>query len=381
VGAISNRQSTYDSWLLLSILSLLGLGLVMVTSASLSFAEGSGLSAGYFAIRHVVYLGIGLVGFALALSCPLAVLKKISVPLLMITVVSLALLLIPGISHPVNGSSRWLFLGPISIQVSEFAKLFVIIFMAQYLVKNHQSIQADITGFLKPMATVGLVSLLLLLEPDFGATVVIVSTAMGMLFLGGVPLRRFLVLFLLALGGLVVLSITSPYRMQRLTSFLNPWTDQFNTGYQLTQSLIAFGRGGWFGMGLGNSVQKLLYLPEAHNDFIFAVLAEELGLVGAIGVLLLFGLLVWRILALGRQAFLFGNPFAGFLACGIGLWFGFQAMINIGVNVGVLPTKGLTLPFMSYGGCSLIVGLLAVGLLLRIEFELSHKKTRTSFYE
>ncbi|HXH54716.1 MAG TPA: putative lipid II flippase FtsW [Gammaproteobacteria bacterium] len=377
MGAIANRQTAYDPWLFLSLVSLIGLGLVMVTSASLSFAEGSGLPAGYFAIRHVIYLAIGLVGFAVTTYLPLSLWRKLSIPLLIITIGLLALLLIPGISRQVNGSSRWLFLGPISIQVSEFAKLFVIIYMAQYLVQRHKEVQTELSGFIKPMLMLGLVSALLLLEPDFGATVVIVSTTMGMLFLAGVPIRRFLVVLLPALGALGILSITSPYRMQRLTSFLNPWTDQFNTGYQLTQSLIAFGRGGWFGTGLGNSVQKLLYLPEAHNDFIFAVLAEELGLVGAMVILLFFGLLVWRILTLGRQAILFGHPFAGFMAYGIGLWFGFQSIINIGVNLGVLPTKGLTLPFMSYGGCSLIVGLLAVGILLRIEFELSNKKQKT----
>ncbi len=346
MGAIANREATYDVWLFLSLLSLISLGLVMVTSASLSFAEGSGLSAGYFAIRHLSYLAIGFVGFAIATTVPLALWRKLSTPLLIITFGLLTLLLIPGISRQVNGSSRWLFLGPISIQVSEFAKLFIIVYMAQYLVQRHKEVQTELSGFIKPMLMLGLVSALLLLEPDFGATVVIVSTTMGMLFLGGVPIRRFLVLLLPALGALAILSITSPYRMQRLTSFLNPWTDQFNTGYQLTQSLIAFGRGSWFGTGLGNSVQKLLYLPEAHNDFIFAVLAEELGLVGAMIILLLFGLLVWRILVLGRQAVLLGHPFAGFTAYGIGLWFGFQAMINIGVNLGVLPTKGLTLPFI-----------------------------------
>lgn len=376
MGAIANRQKTYDAWLFFSLVSLIGLGVVMVTSASLSFAEGSGLSAGYFAIRHVVYLAIGFVGFAAAASVPLSFWRKLSMPLLIMILGLLALLLMPGISRPVNGSSRWLFLGPVSIQISEFAKLFVIIYMAQYLVEKHKEVQTELSGFIKPLLTLGLVSALLLLEPDFGATVVIVSTTMGMLFLGGVPLKRFVVLVLLALGAFGVLSVASPYRMQRLTSFLNPWTDQFNTGYQLTQSLIAFGRGGWFGTGLGNSVQKLLYLPEAHNDFIFAVLAEELGLVGAIIILLFFGLLVWRILRLGKQAILYGNPFAGFVAYGVGLWFGFQAIINIGVNLGVLPTKGLTLPFMSYGGCSLIVSLLAVGILLRIEFELSRKSQK-----
>ena len=377
MGATANRQKAYDPWLFLSVLTLIGFGLVMVTSASLSFAQGSGLPAGYFAIRHGIYLAVGLLAFAFTTTVPLSLWRKFSTFLLIITIGLLTLLLIPGVSRQVNGSSRWLFLGSISIQVSEFAKLFFIIYLSQYLVQRHKEVQTELSAFIKPMLMLGLVSALLLLEPDFGATVVIVLTTMGMLFLGGLPIRRFLVLLLPALAGLGILSITSPYRMQRLTSFLNPWTDQFNTGYQLTQSLIAFGRGGWFGTGLGNSVQKLLYLPEAHNDFIFAVLAEELGLMGAMVILLCFAVLVWRILALGREAILLGYSFAGFMAYGIGLWFGFQAMINIGVNLGVLPTKGLTLPFMSYGGCSLIVGLLAVGILLRIEFELSNKRQKT----
>lgn len=374
MAVVLESRSGFDPWFLGSLLTLLALGLVMVTSASLAFSEGFGLPAEHFALRHLVYLSVGIIGCGITSYIPLWVWRKLSVPLLMLSVFLLALVLVPGVSREVNGSLRWLFLGPISLQVSELAKLGFILYLAGYLLRQEQAVQKTLSGFLRPLILVGLLSALLLLEPDFGATVVLASTAMGMLFLAGVPLRRFLSLVLLGLVASVILSVTAPYRMQRLTSFLNPWDDQFGTGYQLTQSLIAFGRGGLWGMGLGNSVQKLLYLPEPHNDFIYAVLAEELGLVGALVVLLLFVILVWRIFALGRQAILLGNPFAGFVAYGIGLWFGFQTLINIGVNVGVLPTKGLTLPFMSYGGCSLIVSLLAVGLLLRIEFELPSKK-------
>lgn len=365
----SHRKQAYDGWFLFAVASLVGMGLVMVTSASLSYAEGMGLPVWYFALRHAIYLMVG-VGFCFAATAiPISVWQRLSVPMLIVSIGLLALLLIPGISREVNGSVRWLFLGPISIQVSECAKLALILYMAGYLIRKQEEVQTEISGFLKPMAILGVISILLLLEPDFGAVVVIVSTVMGMLFLGGVPFRRFLVLFALALVALAVLSIASPYRIQRLTSFLDPWSDQFNTGYQLTQALIAFGRGGWFGSGLGNSVQKLLYLPEPHTDFIYAVLAEELGLIGALTVLLIFALLVWRIFALGRRAALTGSSFSAFVAYGIGLCVGLQVIINIGVNVGVLPTKGLTLPFMSYGGSSLIVGLFAMGLLLRIDFE------------
>ncbi len=368
-----DRRSVYDPWFLFALISLLGMGLIMVTSASLSFAEGIGTSSWYFALRHAVYLGSGFLLCLFAMTVPLAVWRALGITVLLSTIVLLAVLLIPGISREVNGSVRWLFLGPISIQVSELAKLAVIIYMAGYLVRKEKEVQTEAMGFLKPMGIVALISVLLILEPDFGATVVVVSTVMGMLFLGGVPLRNFILLLLMAILALGALSVASPYRLQRLTSFLDPWSDQFNSGYQLTQSLIAFGRGGWFGTGLGNSVQKLLYLPEPHTDFIFAVLAEELGLVGALSILFLFVLLVWRIFSLGKQAMHANNPFAGFLAYGIAFWFGLQAIINIGVNAGMLPTKGLTLPFMSYGGSSLMAGLLAAGILMRIQFELASR--------
>jgi len=348
----------------------------MVTSASLSYAEGMGLSAFYFALRHTLYLVAGLSCCVIATFIPLSLWRLMSLPLLLLTILMLTVLLIPGVSREVNGSVRWLFIGPISIQVSECAKLFMIIYMACYLVRREKDVQTEISGFLKPIAILGVVSALLLKEPDFGAAVVIIATVMGMLFLGGVPFRRFLVLFLLVFAAIAILSVTSPYRLLRLTSFLDPWSDRFNSGYQLTQSLIAFGRGGWFGTGLGNSVQKLLYLPEPHTDFIYAVLAEELGLVGALSILLLFAIFVWRTLVLGRQAILIDKKFAGYIAYGIGLWIGIQTLVNIGVNVGVLPTKGLTLPFMSYGGSSLMIGLLTIGILLRVEFEVNNKKNK-----
>lgn len=376
----TERKVHHDYLLLLSAISLLGLGLIMVTSASLALAEGLKLPAWHFALRHVLSLGVGIIGCVIVTRIPLLFWQSLALPGLLMSIVLLALLLIPGVSREVNGSVRWLFLGPISIQVSEFVKLAMIIYMASYLVRREEEVQTRLSGFIKPLIILSLISALLMLEPDFGAAVVIISTTMGMLFLGGVPFRRFLTLFLFAIGALIALSITSPYRLRRLTTFLDPWSDQFNGGYQLTQSLIAFGRGGFFGTGLGNSVQKLLYLPEPHTDFLYAVLAEELGMMGALGILLLFSLLVWRALALGRKAILRGKPFAGFVAFGIGLWIGFQAIINIGVNVGVLPTKGLTLPFMSYGNNSLVVGLLALGLLFRVHFELQKNGTNNRNY-
>lgn len=371
MGASSPPKSPYDSWLLFSVISLLGVGLVMVVSASLSFSESVGKNAWYFGVRHLGYLMAGFFFCILTTHIPLTVWLRLRQALLGITLCALALLLVPGVGREVNGSVRWLFLGPISIQLSEVAKLCMIIYLAGYLVQKDKEVKTELSGFLKPIAVLGLVALLLLAEPDFGATVVILATSMGLLFLGGVPLRRFLVLLLITLIILGALSILSPYRFQRLTSFLDPWSVQFNSGYQLTQSLIAFGRGGWFGVGLGNSVQKLLYLPLPHTDFIYAVLAEELGLAGAVSVLSLFSLFVWRTLVLGRRAVAWGLPFAGFVAYGVGLWFGFQAMINIGVNMGVFPTKGLTLPLVSYGGSSLLVSFIAIGLLLRIEYEIA----------
>lgn len=366
----------YDPWLTLTTITLLSIGLVMVTSASLAWAESLKLPAWYFALRHLIYLAAGVFACFAAIRIPLRFWESMSQFLLIISIGMLMILFIPGLGREVNGSIRSLYLGFGSVQVSEGVKLALIIYMAGYIMRKEDEVQRKMSGFLKPLIILGLVSSLLLLEPDFGAAFVIVSTVMGMLFLAGVPLRRFIILLILAIGAFAALSIASPYRLRRLTGFLDPWSDQFNAGYQLTQSLIAFGRGGWFGTGLGNSVQKLLYLPEPHTDFLYAVIAEELGLVGALLILVLFAIFVWRALNIGRQAIMRGKLFAGYIAYGIGLWIGLQAFINIGVNIGALPTKGLTLPFMSYGGNSLAVGLAAVGLLLRVNLELRSSRMR-----
>ena len=368
-----NQKAFFDSWLLLAVVSLLGFGLVMVTSASVTLAENQGLAFLRFANHQALALGIGVFAAFVVTYIPIVFWKKISTPLLLINIIMLLVLLIPGVSRQVNGSVRWIFIGPISIQISEFVKLAMILYIASYLVRRRDEVKHQISGFLKPVGLLGLVAGLILLEPDFGTAIVIISTIMGMLFLGGVPYRRFISLFGLAVSGLILLSVAAPYRMARLTAFLDPWADQFNTGYQLTQSLIAFGRGGIFGSGLGNSIQKLLYLPEPHTDFLYAVLAEELGLFGALLILAFFCILVWRIFSIGRKAIVAKEPFAGFIAYGIALWLGLQSMINIGVNIGVLPTKGLTLPLMSYGGCSVIVALIALGLVFRIDYEQRRK--------
>lgn len=255
------------------------------------------------------------------------------------------------------------------MQVSELAKFAVVVYMAGYLVRRSEEVKTSFSGFLKPMVLLGVIALLLLKEPDFGATAVIMATAMAMMFLAGMPMRLFVLLFSLVIVLLSVIAIAEPYRLLRLTSFLNPWVNPFSSGYQLTQSLIAFGRGGWFGVGLGNSIQKLFYLPEAHTDFLFAVIAEELGLLGVVGVIMLFTLLVLRILFIGRQAQRLGQHFAGYMAYGFALWMAIQFIVSIGVNSGILPTKGLTLPLVSYGGSSMLVNCIVIALLLRIDYE------------
>jgi len=359
----------FDPWFLISIITILGLGFIMVASSSIPIAEGKRLPAFYFASHQAIYLLLGLVNAIIITYIPMRFWEKCGLFLLMASIFFLTVLLLPGVSRSVNGSVRWLFIGPFSIQVSECVKLATVIYMAGYLVRHEEQVRNEITGFVKPLIILGLISALLMLEPDFGATVVIVSTCMGMMFLSGVPIRRFASLVLLVLIALAVLSISSPYRVERMTSFLNPWADQFNSGYQLTQSLIAFGRGGWLGVGLGSSIQKLLYLPEPHTDFLFAVLAEELGLIGALLTVLLFFILIFKGMAIGKRAIDAQKFFHGYVAYGISLWLGIQTMINMGVNVGVLPTKGLTLPLMSYGSSSNLVVLVALGMLLRIDFE------------
>lgn len=359
----------YDGWLISVILFLLCLGLTMVASSSVSTAERLYNDPLFYFWRQLIAVSAGLTLALLAMKMPLRVWQTISVPLLVIGVVLLILVLVPGVGKEVNGSMRWISLGPISFQASEPVKLCIIAYMAGYLVRQNDQVKTSFAGFIKPIGVVIVIAGLLLLEPDYGACIVLFATTLGMLFLAGVPLSRFFSWVLAASAVLATLAVLSPYRMQRLMSFIDPWQDPYNTGFQLTQALIAFGRGDWLGVGLGSSVQKLFYLPEAHTDFVFAVLAEELGLIGVIVVILLFGFLVIRSLIIGQMAESSGQLFAGYFAYGIGLLLGVQSFINIGVNMGLLPTKGLTLPLMSYGGNSVFITCILLGVLLRIEYE------------
>lgn len=365
----ARRLQGWDLPLLLAAVSLLALGLVMIASASVGLADRQVGDPTYYLVRQSLYVGLGLAAAFMAWQVPLSLWERSGPFWILISLLLLVALFVPGLGHSVNGSTRWLQLGPFNLQVSELAKLGMIIYLAGYLVRRGEEVRNTVRGFLKPVVLMGLLAALLLIEPDFGATVVLVATGLGMVFLGGVRLRLFGALVLLALGLMALLAITSPYRLERLTAFLNPWADPFNSGFQLTQALIAFGRGEWFGVGLGSSVQKLFYLPEAHTDFVYAVLVEELGMVGGCIVVMLFTALVARIMRIGRNAAEAGMSFAGHLCYGVGIWFALQAFINMGVNMGLLPTKGLTLPLMSYGGSSMIVMCVALALVQRVALE------------
>jgi cell division protein FtsW len=345
------------------------LGLVMVTSASVSIAGQESGQPFFYLERQLLLTLIGAACAALVFCVPTELLEKASLPLLAIAIALLLVVLVPGLGHSVNGSRRWLRLGGANFQVSELARVLVLIYVASYAVRRESELRESFLGLAKPLGLLFCVSALLLVEPDFGAATVLFATGFGLLFLAGARLRYVIAMTALAGASFGVLAVSSSYRMRRLTGFLDPWADPFNSGFQLTQSLIAIGRGQWFGVGLGDSVQKLFYLPEAHTDFLFAVLAEELGLVGVVLTLALFLALVWRSFHIARLAAEAGLKFPAYLAAAFGLWVGIQAFINIGVNMGVLPTKGLTLPLMSYGRSSLIVALAWVGLLLRVYHE------------
>lgn len=355
--------------LLGSLIALLMIGFLAMTSASIEYSAATYDNPFFHTQRYGFHLALGSLAAVAAYRMPMVFWERTGALWLMVGLALLALVLIPGIGRSVNGARRWLALGPLTLQVSEFAKLFVILYLAGYLVRRHAEVRSQLSGFAKPMAVVFLVTLLLMLEPDFGATVVTAGTALGMVFLAGVKLWQFLSVIAACGAAFGLLIIFEPYRMKRLTAFLDPWQDQFGSGYQLVQSLIAFGRGEWFGVGLGNSVQKLFYLPEAHTDFVFAIWAEEFGAVGALAVMGLFAVLVTSMLRIGRRAERKGLLFSAFVAYGTALLFSAQIFINIGVNIGLLPTKGLTLPFLSYGGSSLIVSLILVALVLRIDRE------------
>lgn len=358
-----------DPVLVFVCMALLSLGLVMVASASVSIADRDFSNPFYYFQRQLVFVVIGLFAAAFVYRIRLVQWEKSGVALLGFALFLLVIVLIPGVGKTVNGSTRWISMGIVNIQVSEVVKLFVLIYVAGYLVRHGEEVRTSLKGFIKPMLMVGLVGLLLLLEPDFGSTMVIMGTVLAMTFLGGARFVQFMSFMILFGASALMLIISSPYRMERLTSFMNPWADPFDTGFQLTQSLIAIGTGGWLGTGLGGSVQKLFYLPESHTDFLFAVLSEELGFVGVCFVIIMFTVLFFRIFKIGLQAEKSGNRFAAYVAYGIGVWLALQAVINIGVNMGLMPTKGLTLPLMSYGGSSLVVCCMAIGLILRIHLE------------
>lgn len=371
-GTPAATAAEVDPLLLWSALGLLLAGLVMVYSASIATAEGSGFTGhqpAYFLVRHAVYLAIGLVAGLMAFQVPLRFWQQFAPAAFLVGIVFLAVVLLPGIGRSVNGAQRWIGLGPINLQPSEFMKLLAALYAADYTARKLTDMDSFRRGFV-PMALVMLlVGGLLLKEPDFGAFVVVAAIAFGILFLGGVNARIFALLAVVAVVGFAALVYFSEYRRQRILFFLDPWQDSFGKGYQLSHALIAFGRGEWFGVGLGASVEKLFYLPEAHTDFLLAVIAEELGFVGVLGIISLFALLTWRCFAIGRQALLLDRIYAGLVAQGIGIWIGFQSFINMGVNMGLLPTKGLTLPLMSFGGSGVVANCVALAVLLRVDYE------------
>ena len=379
VSTINDLLRPYDTWLMTVILLLIGLGLVMVASSSIAIADRQFHEPLHYFWRQSFSAVIGLSLIAASLKVPLSVWEFLSVPLLVLGLLLLVLVLIPGVGREVNGSTRWITFGSLSLQASEPVKICVIAYLASYMVRHGEHVRNNFAGFIRPICVLTIVASLLLLEPDYGSCVVLFATALGMLFMGGVPLGRLFAWVLTAIAVLATLAVLSPYRLQRLMSFSDPWQDPFNSGFQLTQALIAFGRGDWFGVGLGSSVQKLFYLPEAHTDFVFSVFAEEFGLLGSTILILLFSFLVWRAFVIGHIAERMGKLFAAYLAYGIGLIIGVQAFINMGVNLGVLPTKGLTLPLLSYGGNSMIITCLLLGILLRVEVE--NRQTKRSSEE
>jgi cell division protein FtsW len=361
----------FDPWLLAIAIALAAFGIVMVASSSIAVAEGSGLSPYYYLVRHLMFivLGTGL-GVAVALT-PLAFWERHSRVLLMLCLLLLLVVFLPGIGVRVNGARRWLRMGISNFQAVEAVKVLLVIYLASYLVRFQAAVQTRLSATLKPLLVAGVLVALLLMQPDFGSASLVLAITLGMIWLGGAALRH-----LIGLGAAVApvmawAAMSEAYRMRRLTTFLDPWKDPFNDGFQLVQALIAVGRGDWFGVGLGASVQKLFYLPEAHTDFIFAVIAEELGLAGVLVVVVLFALLCTRLFLLGRRCIERDMGFQGYLCFGVGLWISIQALVSMGVNLGLLPTKGLTLPLISSGGSSLLMTVVAIALCLRASYELT----------
>jgi len=362
----------YDRVVVWLTLLLLALGLVMVYSASIAIAEASrttGQQPTYYLIRHAAFIGVSLVLAVVAFQIPLRAWQVLAPYLFVLGLALLALVLVPGVGREVNGAQRWLSLYFFNLQPSEVMKFAAVIYAADYTVRKAAYMHRFRKGFLPMLVVMLLTGGLLLREPDFGAFAVITVIAMGIVFLGGMNWRLFAGLMIMLIIGFVLLIITSPYRLQRMMGFMDPWADPYGKGYQLSHALIAFGRGEWFGVGLGASVEKLFYLPEAHTDFLLAVIAEELGFLGVVTVIVMLAWLVARAFAIGRRAAMLERPFPALVAQGIGLWIGVQAVINMGVNMGVLPTKGLTLPLLSFGGSAIAVTCCAIAVLLRIDWE------------
>jgi cell division protein FtsW len=372
LGQSRRVMADYDSVLTWIIAALLAIGLVMVYSASIATAEAgkfTGYQPGYYLVRHAIFILVGLLAGVVVFQIPTQTWQNLAPYLFLFGVLLLLLVLVPGIGKSVNGSRRWLSLFVINLQPSELMKLFAVLYAADYTVRKGAVKDSLSKAFFPMFVVMALVGTLLLLEPDMGAFVVICAIAMCTLWLGGLNLKIFGGLALALPLAFAALILSSPYRMQRVIGFMDPWSDPYGKGYQLSHALIAFGRGEWFGVGLGASVEKLFYLPEAHTDFLLAVIAEELGFFGVCAVIALFGLLIVRAFAIGRQAAMVDRLFAALVAQGIAVWLGVQAMINIGVNMGVLPTKGLTLPFLSFGGSGVVVNCVAIAVLLRIDYE------------
>jgi cell division protein FtsW len=364
--SVAAKRATLDYRLVGAVLAVVLTGLVMVGSASLAMADRFGSPLALFQ-RQLIYLGLAMVAAAAMFMVPMSSWQSASRTLLFFGYFLLILVLIPGVGHEVNGATRWLDFGLFQVQVSELARPAILMYLAGYFARRPETIRLRARGLWIPAGIIVGAGMLMLAEPDFGGAAVLVATGLTLLFLAGVGLSRLLALLVPLAAGLVALVVTSPYRLERITGFLNPWADPLDSGFQLTQALIAIGRGGWFGVGLGESVQKLFYLPEAHTDFLVAVLAEELGLIGLLAVLALYSYIVYRCFRIGEESHRQGRPFGGYLAWGVATWLGLQSLVNIGVNLGVLPTKGLTLPLMSYGGSSLVTTVVVLALVLRVD--------------
>ena len=365
----ARHSSHYDPVLLGVTSALMLIGYIMVVSASLHLGEETKQDSLYYPLRQLIHIGLGLGLGAGVLRVRMEIWERLSVRLFIAGLCLLIIVLVPGVGVKVNGSIRWLSLGGLRIQVSEVVKFFSVIYMASYVTRHQENLQRSAYGIIKPLLLFSIACILLLLEPDFGSAVVILMIAMGMMFLGGARLNQFIILLALLAALAASLIIVAPYRMARLVSFIDPFKDYLKSGYQLAQALIAFGQGEWFGLGLGSGIQKLFYLPEAHTDFLFSVIAEETGLAGVMTVISLYTALIWRAFTIAEAAEHADRRFAAFIAYGIAIWLGFQVFVNIGVNMGILPTKGLTLPLMSYGGSSMMVMCCGIALLFRVHSE------------